>query len=174
MGCQYLNTHNKSISEVINCNTNIQIGDRSQVFYSTMYCGKNTQKEDAERQQRIMDASNRRLFCIQGEIIDGKQKPDEIQDGFVEGLCCLLSGLNAATTRNVISATMQHLLICNGGSRFQFSHGFTNLLISQALDVLDGKDGQFRIRTNYSKSRKEKILWPDSTVDNYLYQDEEL
>ena len=27
MGCQFLNTHSRSISEVFNCNTNIQIGD---------------------------------------------------------------------------------------------------------------------------------------------------
>lgn len=168
MGCQYLNTHNKSISEVINCNTNIQIGDRSQVFYSTMYCGKNTQKEDAERQQRIMDASNRRLFRIQGEIIDGKRKPEEIQDGFVEGLCRLLSGLNAATTRNVISATMQHLLICNGGSRFQFSHGFGVLLIGQLEASLENWPIDVRLRSNIVKG--EKIVWPDNSSDDYLHR----
>ena len=154
MGCQYINTHNKSISEVINCNTNIQIGDRSQFFYSTMYCGKNTQKEDAECQQRIMDASNRRLFRIQGEIIDGKRKPDEIQDGFLKGLCQLLSGLNAATTRNVISATMQHLLICNGGSRFQFSHGFGVLLIGQLEAALEKWPIDVRICSNIVKGEK--------------------
>ena len=168
MGCQYLNTHNKSISEVINCNTNIQIGDRSQVFYSTMYCGKNTQKEDAERQQRIMDASNRRLFRIQGEIIDGKRKPEEIQDGFVEGLCRLLSGLNAATTRNVISATMQHLLICNGGSRFQFSHGFGVLLIGQLEASLEKWPIDVRLRSNIVKG--EKVVWPDNSSDDYLHR----
>ena len=43
MGCQYMNTHCKAISDVFNCNTNIKIGDRSQVFYSTLYCGKSTQ-----------------------------------------------------------------------------------------------------------------------------------
>jgi hypothetical protein len=32
MGCQFINTHNKPISEVFNFNTNIQIGDASQVF----------------------------------------------------------------------------------------------------------------------------------------------
>jgi hypothetical protein len=37
MGCQFINTHNKPISEVFNFNTNIQIGDALQVFYSTLY-----------------------------------------------------------------------------------------------------------------------------------------
>ena len=35
MGCQFINAHNTPISEVFNFNTNIQIGDASQVFYST-------------------------------------------------------------------------------------------------------------------------------------------
>ena len=115
MGCQYLNTHSKSISDVFNCNTNIQIGDRSQVFYSTLYCGKSTQKEDAERQQRISDSINRRLLRIEGEVSDGTRTEEEVQNGFVEGLCRTLSGMNAATSRNVISATMQHLIVSNGG-----------------------------------------------------------
>jgi hypothetical protein len=36
MGCQYLNSHNTTISYILNCNNNIQIGDASQVFYSTL------------------------------------------------------------------------------------------------------------------------------------------
>ena len=139
MGCQYMNTHSKPISDVFNCNTNIQIGDRSQVFYSTLYCGKSTQKEDSERQQRISDSINRRLLRIESEILDGTRTKDEVQDGFVEGLCRMLSGMNAATSRNVISATMQHLLVSNGGSRFNFSHGFGNLLLGQLETTLEGQ-----------------------------------
>ena len=48
MGCQFLNSHNNAISEVFNFNTNIQIGDTSQVFYSTLYTCKSTQVEDKE------------------------------------------------------------------------------------------------------------------------------
>jgi hypothetical protein len=43
MGCQFINAHNTPISHVLNCNTNIQIGDASQVFYSTLYTSKSTQ-----------------------------------------------------------------------------------------------------------------------------------
>ena len=53
MGCQFINAHNKSISEVFNFNTNIQIGDASQVFYSTLYTSKSSQDEDSEKQLRI-------------------------------------------------------------------------------------------------------------------------
>jgi hypothetical protein len=40
-------------------------------------------------------------------------------------------GLNAATTRNGISSTMAHLISCNNGSRFVFSHEFLDLLVGQ-------------------------------------------
>ncbi len=53
MGCQYINPHNSAILNVFNCNTNIQIGNVSQVFYSTLYTSKSTQEEDSEKQLRI-------------------------------------------------------------------------------------------------------------------------
>ncbi len=37
MGWQFINAHNKPILEVFNSNTNIQIGNAWQVFYSTLY-----------------------------------------------------------------------------------------------------------------------------------------
>ena len=168
MGCQFLNTHSRSISEVFNCNTNIQIGDRSQVFYSTLYCGKSTQKEDAERQQRISHSINRRLLRMEGEVLDGTRSNDEVQDGFVEGLCRTLSGMNAATSRNVISATLQHLLVSNGGSRFNFSHGFGNLLVGQLEATLEGWAIDVRVRTNIYKG--EKRVWQDSASDDYIHR----
>ncbi len=53
MGCQYLNSHNTTISYILNCNNNIQIGDASQVFYSTLYTSKSMQEEDNEKQIRM-------------------------------------------------------------------------------------------------------------------------
>ena len=79
-----MNTNNRAVSEVFNCNTNIQIGERSQVFYSTLYCGKSTQKEDAERQQRINHTINMRLLQIQYKALNGTQSKDEVQGEFVE------------------------------------------------------------------------------------------
>ena len=46
MGCQFINAHNTTILHVLNCNTNIQIGDASQVFHTTLYTCKSTQEED--------------------------------------------------------------------------------------------------------------------------------
>jgi hypothetical protein len=53
MGCQYINAHNSSILNVFYFNTNIQSGDVSQVFYSTLYTSKSTQEEDSDKQLRI-------------------------------------------------------------------------------------------------------------------------
>jgi hypothetical protein len=50
MGCQYINLHNSPILKVFNFNTNIQIGDVSQVFCSTLYTSKSTQEEDSKKQ----------------------------------------------------------------------------------------------------------------------------
>jgi hypothetical protein len=46
-----INAHNKPISEVFNFNTNIQIGDASQVFYNTLYASKFTQDKDSKKVQ---------------------------------------------------------------------------------------------------------------------------
>jgi hypothetical protein len=51
------------------------------------------------------------------------------EPSFREGLSRVLSGLNAATTRNVISATMAHLIPCNNESQFPYLHDFSDLLV---------------------------------------------
>jgi hypothetical protein len=61
MGCQFINAHNKPISDVFNFNTNIKIGDASQVFYSTLYKSKLTQEEDSKKQVRIGRAIIKRI-----------------------------------------------------------------------------------------------------------------
>ncbi len=105
-------------------NTNIQRGDASQVFYSTLYTSKSTQDEDSENQIRIRCAIIKRIKRVMNN--NHKGTPN-----FGEGLSRVLSGLNSATTRNVISATMAHLIPCNDGLRFVFSHTFSDLLVGQ-------------------------------------------
>jgi hypothetical protein len=133
MGCQFINTHNKPISEVFNFNTNIQIRDASQIFYSTLYTSKSTQDEDSKKQIRI----GRAVITWIKQVLHDNQ---EGELSFGEGLSRVLSGLNKATTRNVISATMAHLIPCNGGSRFEFSHTFSDLLVGQMEATLESQD----------------------------------
>ena len=79
---------------------------------------------------------------------------------FGEGLSRVPSGFNAATTRNVISATMAHLIPCNDGSRFVFSHTFLDLLVGKMEATLEGQDINVRIRSN--KLKNKIITWTDS------------
>jgi hypothetical protein len=70
MGCQFINAHNTTISHVLNCNTNIQIGDASQVFYSTLYTSKSTQEEDNEKQIQMGRAVIKRIKRVLEETPD--------------------------------------------------------------------------------------------------------
>ena len=99
---------------------------------------------------------------------------------------------------------MGHLIMSNDGSRFQYSHDTTNLLVSQTMDVLNGKAVRFTMRrnqaphakqsdednashnnnnnsqgngSNNSNDRENKsdvVMWPDSTVDDYRFRPIEL
>jgi hypothetical protein len=80
----------------------------------------------------------------------------------------VLSGLNAATTRNVISATIAHLIPCNSGSRFVYSHEFSDILVSHIEATLEGQDVTVQIRS--SKLEEKIITWPQSLADDYLHQ----
>jgi hypothetical protein len=67
MGCQFINAHNKPISEVFNFNTYIQIGDVLQVFYCTLSTSKSTQDEDSNKQLHIGCAVIKRIKCLLDE-----------------------------------------------------------------------------------------------------------
>jgi hypothetical protein len=92
-----------------------------------------------------------------------------LEPSFCEGLCRVLSGLNAATTRNVISATMAHLIPLNGGSRFVFLHNFSDLLVGQMEATLEGQDGNVRIRPG-KVTNKKMTSCPDSLADDYIHR----
>jgi hypothetical protein len=187
MGCQDMNPHNSSILKVFNSNTNIQIGDVSQVFYSTSYSSKSRQEEDSEKQLWIERADNKRIKKLLDEnqtmqpiIIDhnnkftGKKSNDEcnqarLEPSFLNGLSRVLSGLNATMTRNVISATMAHLIPSNGGSCFVFSHDFSDLLVGQMEATLEGQDMNVRIRANKLLEGQFKS-WSDSLADDYIHR----
>ncbi len=84
MGCQFINAHNKAISEIFNFNTNIQIGDASQVFYSTLYTSKSTQDKDSEKQFWIGRAVIKRIKRVLNDKHNG-------EPSFGEGLSRVLS-----------------------------------------------------------------------------------
>ncbi len=83
-----------------------------------------------------------------GQTTNDECDQARLEPSFHEGLSRVLSGLNAAMTQNVISATMAHLIPLNGRSRFVFSHDCSDLLVGQMEATLEGKDMNVRIRTN--------------------------
>lgn len=170
MGCQYINAHNTAISEVLNCNTNLQIGDASHVFYSTLYTSKSTQDEDGETQLRIGRAVIKRIkHLMDNTPIINEPNESTSEPSFGEGLSRVLSGLNASTSRAKISSTMAHLISCNDGSRFVYSHEFSNLLVTQMEATLEEKETFVRIRT--SKVPGAEIqYWTDSLAHDFLYR----
>ena len=179
MGCQFINTHNVHISRVFACNTNVQIGEPCHMYYNTNYTTKNTQEEDSDRFIRIgtqvcKSLVRRRTAAIERAVNSNTDIPSDNDPDFAEGLSRMLSGIGASLSRAVCSSTMANLIVSNDGARFEYSHDTTNLLVSQAEDVLDGKEGEFRIRTNVSKHTKEKVMWPDSPLDCYLNRPKEL
>ena len=60
-GCQYLNTHNTVISDVLNCNNNIQTGDSGQTFYQTVYTLKSNTKADTKPRDLVANQVCRQL-----------------------------------------------------------------------------------------------------------------
>jgi hypothetical protein len=173
IGCEYINQHSYAVSEVLNCNSNIQIGDPTHVFYSTLYTSKSTQEDDANRQKRIAVAIIRRLVRQERLFLSGQI--DRIPDSFSEGISRMLCGLNAATSRDVVSAPMAHLLICQKGQRFRFSHDFAPLLISQMEDALMGRPVRSILRKTRKRGKKsqgggQEVMWLDSLSNDYLYR----
>ena len=151
----------------------MQIGDPPHVFYSTLYSSKNTQAEDADRAKRVTVAIIRRLVRYDRLVRAGML--DRVPMGFPEGISRLLSAINAATSRDVVSAPMAHLLICQEGKRFQFSHDFAPLLINQIEDTLAGRDTNSILQRTRKSGKKadgggKEILWLDCLSNDYLYR----
>jgi hypothetical protein len=76
-----------------------------------LYTCKSTQEEDSEKQLRIGHAVIKRIKRLLEETRSGESYNDgcnqaTLEPSLHERLCRVLSGLNAATTRNIISATM--------------------------------------------------------------------
>ena len=173
MGCEYINQHSHAVSEVFNCNSNIQIGDPSHVFYSTLYTSKSTQEDDANRQKRIAMAIVRRLIHQEKLIL--ASQCENIPTGFTEGISRMLCGLNAATSRDAVSSPMAHLLISQNGKRFRYSHDFAPLLVNQMDDALAGRPVQSILRKTRKRGKKsegggQEILWLDSLSNDYIYR----
>lgn len=175
-GCQYMNVHNVTLSQVFTCNTNVAAGDSGQTWYQTLYQCKHTQKEDRESRDIVAKNVIRRLIRAQEEREQHKREYEEVDDevnSWVEGLSRVLSGINAATSRLVISAPMSHNLASNGGSRFHFSHEFVDILIGQMEAVLSKDENETKNVTSILRKCGKK-QWHDISSNDYIYRPDAL
>ena len=70
---------------------------------------------------------------------------------------------------------MAHLLMCQKGSRFSFTHQFRDLLVGQMLNHLhDKQPGDFVLRRRNKGKEGELYMWPDYSINDYLYRPDEL
>ena len=181
IGSEYLNTFNNDTFSILHCNNNIQLGSAKCLFYVVHYATKSTQKEDrGEDFEKIGQQVIRRIQKEQERLTQEEKdalktsETNNDQYSFREGLSRFLLGMNVHLSQDVVSATMAHLLICQRGSRFTFSHDFKNMLVGQMLNHLNGDDpGDFVLkRKNRSDSNESPILWADYSVNDYIYRHE--
>ena len=177
-GCQFMNVYNRVLSHLFTCNTNVAAGDSGQTWYQTLYNCKNTQSDDREPRDVVAKSVIRRLIRAQCEKEEREQagiveeEEEEEVNTWVEGLSRVLSGINAATSRNVISAPMSHNLASNKSSRFHFSHQFAELLVGQLSDILDPKrkHGVSYILRRCKEEGEEAASWRDISANDYIYR----
>ena len=179
IGSQYLNTFNDAAFRILGCNNNVQMGSARCIFYVVHYATKSTQKEDrgvdfekigAQVMRRIRK-EELRLSAEEKEALKSGENAD-YNYNFREGLSRFLLGMNVHLSQDVVSATMAHLLICQRGSRFTFSHDFIDLLVGQMLNYLKGQDpGYFVLkRKNRHNQNEAPVLWPDYSVNDYIFR----
>ena len=179
--CQYINTHNVTISDVINCNNNIQTGDLGQTFYQTLYTAKNTFKDDVKPRDLVASQVCRRLLRAQAAARSGHDEESNNSETaktkkmWVEGLSLVLSGVRAATSRTATSAPMAHTQVIQRGNRFTFSHSFADLLLGQLEKVLDGSSNSvtFIYRVCRTRDNVEK-QWEDVSANDYIHRPKDL
>mmetsp|Transcript_1485 Transcript_1485/g.3204 ORF Transcript_1485/g.3204 Transcript_1485/m.3204 type:complete len:1761 (+) Transcript_1485:1415-6697(+) len=177
IGSEYLNPHSRAISEVFSCNTSTSIGDKNHSFYVTMYSSKDTNSEDKQVFQRVVAALGRRVwYQIVAWREEGHTDEFTLQPDFGEGLGRILTGINAALSRDIVSSTMSHNLVYNNGSRFRFSHDFTHLLLCQVDSLLKNTavDLIFRRTTVGNSGQDDIVKWADCMGHDYLHRPQEL
>jgi hypothetical protein len=169
--------NNSTVSEIFGFNNNVVMGNRNCIYYVTLYNFIGTKGEEqfpflkhctaiAKRLRKLRNEESKICTGLRSELEDGNSLMS-IEPNFKLGLGHVLSGIMAHLSSTILSATMAwHLVIQD--SRFQFSHDFSHILLSQFESWLLGDDIQFRYRRNKTK----ETCWVDSNVFQYIYRPE--
>ncbi len=157
------------MSLILGCNTNVQIGDLCHMFYVTMYSSKSTQGDDRCKLEFISNAIVSKIMRFQtNAMANGEEYTNDVPK-FGEGLGRILSGIYSLTANDVMSTTMAHLIVSQGGTRFTFSHDFTDVIVDQIIAALRGEDVNYIIRCNQDKNSKKAAQLADSWANDYIH-----
>ena len=145
------------------------------LFYQTLYQSKVTVKDDCEPRDLVLRNVSRRILRAQDAAREREAAGEESQQSndWLEGLSRMLSGINAASSRTVVSAPMANSLVMKHEERFTFSHDFTELLFEQSEAKLHGEDVTFICR-KCTNSKGKEVQWSDVSANDYLYRPEAL
>ena len=140
------------------------------MYYTTLYGSKSTQDEDAKGYIKICNAMAKQIQRqeeaqkeLEGDQLD--TPPD-----FCEGLARVLSGIRAHINSYIISPNLGHHIVTMG-SRFQFSHSFVPLPLTQLEDYVRGENISYKLRKSKTKEENPKeVLWMDAFVFNIIYR----
>jgi hypothetical protein len=162
----------------LNTNNNVTMRNRNCIYSFTLYNTKENQEEESFPFLRHCTAIAKRLRKLRNqerEITRDLRNDIDHEDAlripvlnFKVGLGHVLSGILAYLSSTVLSATMAWHLVMKY-SRFQFSHDFSQILLSQFESWLLGDDIQYRYRRN--KNKETGCI--DSNVFQYIYRPEQ-
>ena len=123
----FANRHNEIASVVFGSNTNIILGVLGgAMLYVALYASKNTHDEDVKDYAEAGVKMIQKIAATYGEDFDGEDDLQRKQ----RGVRTILSACTMVTRCHKVSAPLASFIIRNG-SRFKFSHDFTNIFLNQ-------------------------------------------
>ena len=169
----FMNVHNTSLLMWNGYNNNSQMGDTSHLFYNTMYATKHAVDEDTTDHSHTLQYARWNITKQMENYY--KENPElspdithEIND-FKLGFQRVLRGITGHLCESVISSNLAAHIVSTG-TRFHFSHDFSNIMLKQFEEYFAGNYVEYTMRW----SREKQTGYVDSSVFDYIYRPQSL
>ena len=160
----FANRHNEIASVVFGSNTNIILGVLGgAMLYVALYASKNTHDED------VQDYAENGVKMIQKVTAAYREDLDEEDDlqRKQRGVRTILSACTMITRCHKVCAPLASFIVRNG-SRFKFSHEFTNINLNQYVAIEDDI-GDYVLQSSNNKEKVTKYF--SSSISDYLFRE---
>ena len=153
----FANRHNEIASVVFGSNTNVILGMLGgAMLYVALYASKNAHDEDVKDYAEAGVKMIQKVTASYGEELDTDDNLQRKQ----RGVRTILSACTMVTRCHKVSAPLASYIVRNG-SRFQFSHDFTNIFLNQFVTmdkdiddyVLQSSTNDEKVTTKYFASQ---------------------